>query len=131
MPRGYPGTKKGVNVGAMTYAKLIRLLEEGRLSTEELAEQLGLHYLTVIEYLNALYKENVIHIHAWRKDNANRSSIRIYILGGGLDAKKPVKSRIQIANDYRERKRLRQLKTELRTNHGTHQIKSIGPFHQL
>ena len=96
---------KPVNVGAMTYAKLIKLLSNGTMSMREMAEETGLHYMTVQGYIAALHKEKMVHIIAWEKDAINRNSIRIYMLGEGVDASKETRGPKLLAADYRARER--------------------------
>ena len=43
-----------VKVNAMSYAKLLKELHDGPFSFVELAENTGLHYHTVREYVNAI-----------------------------------------------------------------------------
>lgn len=94
-----------INVGAMTYAKLIKYLMDGTMSMRELAEATGLHYMTVQAYIAALHKEGVVHIAAWEQDSIKRHSIRIYMLGEGKDASKEVAGEKRLAADYRARER--------------------------
>jgi transcription initiation factor IIE alpha subunit len=123
MPTGYPGRTKGAHVMAMCFAKMIRLLEQGKYSIQDIADELGLHYMTVSAYLAALHKERAIHIHAWGRDAKGRPCIKIFILGDGLDAKRPTKPRRKVVQEYLERK--------LRKNHGTCKSASRQPDNQL
>ena len=77
-----------IKVGAMSYAKLIRSLMDGTRTLQELAEETGLHYLTVAQYCAALHREGAIHICMWEKDSLNRDAIKVYQLGIGKDARR-------------------------------------------
>lgn len=75
-------------INALSQANLIKLLLEGTYTCAELAEQTGLHYVTVLHYTRALRKVGAAHICAWDKDARGRDLIKIYKLGEGKDAKR-------------------------------------------
>lgn len=81
--------RKMVKVGALTYAQLIKYMLEGCHSCAELAELTGLHYVTVLEYARELHRAGAAHITAWGCDARGRSTLKIYQLGPGKDAKRP------------------------------------------
>ena len=72
-------------LNAMTQAKLLRLLWEGGFDCDELAEESGLHVLTVYEYCRELHREGMVHIVGWAIDSRGRASKRIFKLGPGRD----------------------------------------------
>ena len=91
MPPQLVGSRKGrkvVKVNAMSYAKLLSLLWDGGYTLQELAEETGLHVLTVSDYTKALYKEKMAHIAGWAPDARGRICCRVYKLGPGKDAKR-------------------------------------------
>ena len=100
-------TKAPGKVNAMSYAKLMQLLMQGTRTCKELAEETGLHIMTIYDYTYYLHKANVIHICMW--DGTGRQQTRIYMLGDKADAPRPSKSRQQIAEEYRARKSAKQL----------------------
>ena len=104
--RAYKGMKIH-RIGALSYATLISLLMRGDSSTEELAEETGLHLNTVRNYLAALRKLKVIYISEWRYDRVNHPSLRIFKLGGKQDATRPVAPRGAACKRYRESQKLR------------------------
>lgn len=76
-------------LGPRCYAQIIRLLADGDQTPAELCEETGLHYRTVVDYVNALHKERCIYVVAWSRDSKNRYAIRSFALGNEPDAKKP------------------------------------------
>ena len=80
--------RRQVKINAYTYAQLIKLLLEGTYNCTELAEETGLHYVTVLQYTRELYRAKAAHICAWEKDIRGRDVIKVYKLGPGKDAKR-------------------------------------------
>ena len=105
--RRKPGAKRAKKMGAFTYAILIKLLADGTRTCTELAEETGLHILTIYDYTYHLHKAGAVHICTW--DGSGRHMTRIYMLGAGKDVPRPSKSRKQIADDYRARKTAKEL----------------------
>lgn len=77
-----------VKVSAITYAQLIKYLLDGDYSCAELAQETGLHYVTVLNYTRALYRAGAIHICRWDADSRGRHLTKIYKIGAGKDAKR-------------------------------------------
>jgi len=75
-------------INAITQAHLMRLLVEGNYNCKELAEETGLHYVTVLQYTRELHRFGACHISGWDKDGLGRDIIKIYKLGPGKDAKR-------------------------------------------
>lgn len=105
--RRKPGAKRAKKMNAFTYAVLIRLMMDGTRTCRELAEETGLHILTVYDYTYHLHKSGAAFIVTW--DGEGRHQTRIYMIGRGKDAPRPSKSRKQIADDYRSRKAAKDL----------------------
>lgn len=95
-----------MKVNCMILCKLIKLLQEGTRSCAELAEETGLHKLTVYQHTKEMHKQGLIHIAAWDNNDYGRPSIRIYMWGEGRDAKRKTVSREEISRRYKERKRM-------------------------
>jgi predicted ArsR family transcriptional regulator len=86
-----PPTHKGkkiIKINAICQAQLIKLLLDGVYTCHELAEQTGLHYVTVLHYARELHAAGAAHICAWEKDGRGRDVIKIYKIGEGRDAKR-------------------------------------------
>lgn len=83
-------TKTPIN--HISLIELIKALELGIYSCEELAEQSGLHYTTVLAFCRAAHRNKLIHIHMWEKDSRGRDAIRIFKWGKGVNAKRSAKT---------------------------------------
>ncbi len=77
-----------IKVNALTQAHLIKLLLDGDRTCQELAEETGLHYVTVLQYTRELHRAGAAHIHQYEKDSRGRCMIKVYKLGKGKDAKR-------------------------------------------
>ena len=108
------GSRRGHKVNAMTFAIMTKLLMEGTRTCQELADETGLHKLTVYDWTRELHRQGVIHICMW--EGEGRSSTRIFKFGPGKDAPRPVKTRKQISEDYKTRKKSVQLLHRLAGN---------------
>lgn len=100
-------SRRAGKVNALSYALLIKLLADGTRTCKELAEETGLHVMTIYDYTYHLHKANVIHICTW--EGSGRQQTRIYMLGDKADVPRPSKTRRQIADDYRARKAAKDL----------------------
>ena len=80
--------RKVIKINAICQAQLIKLLLDGVYTCHELAEQTGLHYVTVLQYTRELHSAGAVHICMWEKDVHGRDAIRIYKIGEGKDAKR-------------------------------------------
>ena len=106
MPR--PPNNRGrkiVKINALSQAQLIKAMLDGTLTCQELAEETGLHYVTVLQYTRELYAAGAAHICYWEKDARGRDAIKIYKIGEGKDAKRERMSRAERAARYRLKKR--------------------------
>ena len=106
MPPQLVGSRKGrkvVKVNAMSYAKLLRLLWDGGYTMQELANETGLHVMTVSDYTKAMHKEGVLHIAGYAPDSRGRVTCRVYKLGPGKDAKRTTPTKAERMAKYRER----------------------------
>lgn len=98
--------KQHRKLNTMIYAMLIKLLMDGTRSCAELAEETGLHKLTVYQACREFHRQGLIHINMYENDSAGKPSIKIYMWGEAKDAKRRPKPRNQIRNEYRARKRM-------------------------
>lgn len=105
--RRKPGSRRGHKVNAMTFSILVKLLYEGTRTCYELAEETGLHKLTVYDWTREMHRQGVIHICMW--EGEGRSSMRVFKMGPGKDAPRPVKTREQISADYKARRKAMKL----------------------
>lgn len=80
--------RKIVKINALSQAQLIKAMLDGTLTCQELAEETGLHYVTVLQYTRELHAAGAAHICCWEKDSRNRDSIKVYKIGEGKDAER-------------------------------------------
>lgn len=104
-----PQGKKQVKLNAVMFSMLIEDLLCGPCTAQDIAEHSGMHVLTVQRTLRAMYRRKVLHIASWERDAAGRMSIRVFALGSGRDAKKPIKPRSQMNREWRARKVMKPL----------------------
>lgn len=77
-----------VKIGAITYALLVKAMLDGVYTCIELAQETGLHYVTVLNYTRAMHRAGAAHICRWEPDTRGRHLIKIYKIGAGKDAKR-------------------------------------------
>ena len=80
--------RKQVKIGALTYAKMLAAMIPGDLTCQELAEETGLHYVTVLQYTREIHAAGAAHIVRYEPDTRGRHNVKIYKLGPGTDAKR-------------------------------------------
>lgn len=76
-----------IKVNALSFARLVALMLEGNLNCRELAEETGLHYVTVLQYTREMYLAGACHIARREPDNRGRHITRVYKIGPGKDAR--------------------------------------------
>ena len=97
------GSRRGHKVNALTFAIMCKLLMEGTRTCQELADDTGLHKLTIYDWTRELHRQGIIHICMW--EGEGRSSTRIFKFGPGKDVARPVKTRAQVHADYRAKRK--------------------------
>jgi len=98
-----------IKVNAMSQAKMIRMLLDGEYSCQDLAQETGLHYVTVQAYMRALHKEGAAYIARFEKDSRGRDAIKVYTLGDGVDAKRQKMTSAQRQAKCRQNQKIREL----------------------
>jgi hypothetical protein len=101
--------RKQVKVNAIAFANMCAAMIPGDMNCRELAEETGLHYLTVCQYTRELWAAGAAHIARRDPDVWGRHNIIIYKLGPGRDAPKVRLTAYQRTKNYRERKAQREL----------------------
>lgn len=96
--------KKIIKINAICQAQLIKLMLDGVYTCHELAEQTGLHYVTVLQYARELHAAGAAYICAWEKDTRGRDAIKIYKIGEQRDAQRKRMSAAQRQARSREKK---------------------------
>lgn len=98
-------TKRMIKINAITQAHLIKLLLDGTRTCVELAEETGLHYVTVLQYTRELHRAGAAHIAAWEADHRGRDLSKIYKLGVGKDRKRHKFTQAERQVAYRAKKK--------------------------
>lgn len=105
-----PPNNKGrriYKVNAVSYAKLIALMLDGTRDNQELADETGLHPVTVQVYARELRRAGAAFISQRRPDELGRHTIKVTQIGRGVDAAPIRKSPMMRARDMRKRRRAR------------------------
>ena len=101
-----------MKVNAMAFADLMHALVYRHVTAREIADQTGVHYVTVLDYLRQLHKRRVIVISGWRKDGNGYGLTRVWSIRSAFrteDEPRPrAKTRAEIAMAYRQRKQLKE-----------------------
>lgn len=97
--------KRQIKINAILQAHLIKLLLEGTYTCQELADETGLHYVTVLQYTRELHRVGAAHIAGWEKDYRGRDLAKIYKLGEGKDKKRQRKTDAEKQIAYRAKKK--------------------------
>lgn len=100
-----PVNKRIIKINRFTQARLIKLLLEGTYNCQELADETGLHYVTVLDYTRELHRAGAAYIDHWDKDAWGRDLIKVYKIGKGKDAKRQVRTPVERQRAYRAKKR--------------------------
>ena len=111
-----PKGKRMIKINAILQAKLIKLLLEGTYTCQELANETGLHYVTVLQYTRELHLAGAAHIAAWEKDPRGRDLSKIYKLGEGTDKRRQKKTQAERQVAYRAKKKQMKIMELLRCN---------------
>lgn len=114
-----PRNTRIVKINAFTQAMLIKYLLEGIYTCEQLAEETGLHYVTVLHYTRELHRVGAAHISSWEKDIRGRDVVKVYKLGAGRDAKRQKLTAAE--RQQRRREKLKQITMIHRTAAWTNQ----------
>lgn len=100
-----PKGKRMIKINAITQAHLIKLLLEGTYTCQELADETGLHYVTVLHYTRELHRAKAAHISGWEKDHRGRDLSKIYKLGEGKDKPRQKLTAVERQRAYRAKKK--------------------------
>lgn len=84
-----------IKINAITQAQLIKAMLPGDLTCQELADETGLHYVTVLQYTRELHRAGAAHIARFDQDARGRHIVKVYKIGVGKDAARPRKSAAQ------------------------------------
>lgn len=105
-PSNFHYRDRQIKVNAITQARLIKLMLEGDRNCQELADETGLHYVTVCQYTRELHRVGAVHIVRWDEDRNGRQNIRVYKIGVGKDVKPRRMTVAERQTRYRHKKRM-------------------------
>ena len=106
--------RKTLRLQHWAYVRVLELLLTGCHSRAALAEDTGLHILTVGELLREMRRKELIHIGDWVNNTLDRPVIEAWSFGNLPDVPKPKpKSATQRQRDYRARVKTRGITTHL------------------
>jgi len=106
-----PPKNKGrriIKINAITQAKLIEAMLDGVYTCTELCDITGLYYSTVLHYCRELHRAEAAHICGWAKDKRGRTTLRIFKIGRGKDAKPKKLTDTERNSRYREKKKFQE-----------------------
>jgi hypothetical protein len=102
--------RKQIKVNAMSFAILVREMLAAELTCEELAEQTGLHYVTVLHYTREMHKAGSAYIAAWRMNHLKQYVLKVYGVGSRADVDKPRKAMTPAQRTQKYRAKLKRKK---------------------
>ena len=100
-----PRLKRQIKMGAITLAHLLKYLMEGIYSCKELAQETGLHYVTVLQYTREMHRAGVLHITKWEKCSRGKDQVKIYKFGSKPDAKRQTMTRAESLRKFRAKQK--------------------------
>lgn len=113
-------------INAITQARLIKLLLDGTYTCQELADETGLHYVTVLQYTRELHRFKAAHITMWEKDSWGRDAIKVYKLGEGKDARRAKMTPAERQARHRQKKQQIQVINSLSGGNNERHLQRVG-----
>jgi hypothetical protein len=97
--------RKQVKMGAVLYAQMCAIMLAGDLTCQEIADETGLHLVTVYQYTREMHRFGAAHIVRYEADARGRHIIKIYKLGKGRDATRAKLTQAQRQKRMRDKRR--------------------------
>lgn len=95
--------KRQLKMNAVSFGILVELMLDGVYTCQQLAEETGLSYVTVLHYTRELHRKGACHIDHWEQDGRGAYMQRVYKIGRGKDAVRPSLTSAQRSARYRAR----------------------------
>jgi transcriptional regulator with XRE-family HTH domain len=92
---------KQIKINALSFAKLTALMLDGGLTRKEMAEETGLHYVTILRYCRGLRKEGILRIDGWRTDAYGRMNVATYKLVPARTRRRPSRPSVRLVRTTR------------------------------
>ena len=97
--------KRHRHLNHIALAMLTRLLLDGDMTCAELAEETGLHYVTVLRYCRELQLAGAAYVRYWEANTQGKFVVRVLALGIEKDAPRTVLSSSIRSKAYRAKRR--------------------------
>ena len=94
---------KKVKMNAVLTIRVIKLLFYNEMTAHDVAEETGLHLVTVSRYIREMHKQKMAHIVAWEKDSKGRDVTAVWKFGRGADKPRSVISAAERQRAYKQR----------------------------
>lgn len=98
-----PAVRK-VRINALSFALMIKALQQSPHALHELADETGLTPRTLKSYVLALEKVGAIHVCGWEKDRRGSVHMPIYSIGSGKPAAKRILTQAERSARHRAKK---------------------------
>jgi hypothetical protein len=92
-------------MGAVLYAQMCAIMLAGDLTCQEIADETGLHLVTVYQYTREMHRFGAAHIVRYEADARGRHIIKIYKLGKGRDATRTKLTQAERQKRMRDKRR--------------------------
>lgn len=96
-------------VNQEAYAITFKTLIANPCTAYELAEETGLHVVTMQELMRCFARHKLVHISAWDQDTQGRDTTPVWTFGKGKNVPRRRQTRAEIAARYRERQKMLKL----------------------
>jgi hypothetical protein len=94
---------KQVKMNAILTIRVIKLLFYNEMTAHDIAEETGLHLVTVSRYVREMHKQKMAHIVGWEKDVKGRDATAVWKFGYGRDKPRAVVSAAERQRTYKQR----------------------------
>lgn len=95
---------KQIKMNAICYAQMCAAMIPGDMTCQELADETGLHLVTVYQYTREMHRFGAAHIARYLPDARGRHLIKVYKLGPGRNAARKKLTQAERQQRYREKR---------------------------
>lgn len=95
-------------INALTFALMMRMLMDDEVTRSDIVESIGLHHMTVSQYIEQLRRKRVVRISAYYRDKRGQGWVPHYTMNSEQlpDAKRPPKqTSADKSRAYRDKQR--------------------------
>ena len=94
---------KQVKMNAILTIRVIKLLYYNEMTAHDVAEETGLHLVTVSRYIREMHKQKMAHIVGWEKDVKGRDATAVWKFGRGMDKPRARATAAERQRTYKQR----------------------------